>query len=92
MIERLAVLLGLAFVALALANSTTTLVAGIGAVALAAVLASRYAAISIRSHVVTVGTRAHEHRESFSSIPEPSHPDTAGRTRSRAPSQSPAAA
>jgi len=92
MIERLAVLLGLVFVVLVTADSTTTLVAGIGAVALAAVLASRYAAISIRSHSLTVGSRAREHRESFSSIPEPSHPATPGRTRSRAPAQSLAAA
>ena len=92
MIERLAVLLGLAFVVLVTADSATTLVATIGAVALAAILASRYAAISIRSHSITVGSRAREHRESFSSIPEPSHPATPGRTRSRAPAQSLAAA
>ena len=89
---RLAALFGLALVVLVLADSATTLVAAIGVVALAAVLASRYAAVSIRSHSLTVGSRARAHRESFSSTPEPSHPATPGRTRSRAPSQSLAAA
>lgn len=32
-----------------------------------------------------VGERGHAHRESFDHEPEPNHPDTAGRTRSRAP-------
>jgi hypothetical protein len=92
MMSRLAVLTGLAFVLLVTADSATTLVATIGAIALTSVLARRYAAIGIRSHSITIGSRAHAHRESFSSTPEPSHPATPGRTRSRAPSQSLAAA
>jgi len=84
-LQRLTALAGLAVVALVLADSPNVMVA-IAAVALAAVLASRYAAVAIRSRVLTVGSRASAHRESFSSTPEPAHPDTAGRTRSRAPS------
>lgn len=90
--ERLAVTLAVTFVVFAVADSSAVLVGAIAAVAVVALVGSRYAAVSIRSRSMTVGSRARQHRESLSSLPEPSHPDTAGRTRSRAPSQSLAAA
>lgn len=90
--ERLAVFLTLVVALFALADSPALLVGAIAAIALVTIVASRYAAINIRSHSLTVGARARAHRELLSSLPAPSHPDTAGRTRSRAPSQSLAAA
>ena len=65
------------------AQSTTALVAGLAALAVAAVLvARRFGAVTLR---VQVGLRAREHRQLVSAQPSPSHPNTAGRTRSRAP-------
>ena len=92
LLERLAVTLAVAFVVLAVADSSAVLVGAIATVAVVALVGSRYAAVSIRSRSMTVGARARQHRESMSSLPAPSHPDTAGRTRSRAPSGSIAAA
>ncbi len=90
--ERLVVTLAVAFVVLALADSSAVLLGAIAAIAVVALVGSRYAAVSIRVRSMTVGARARQHRESMSSLPAPSHPDTPGRTRSRAPSQSLAAA
>ena len=68
------------------AEPSTLVFAGIAALALGAVLAARYAAVVIRSQELAVGERAREHRQSLIGMPEPQHPDTAGRPRTRAPS------
>ena len=71
------------------AQTATALVAGLAALAIATVLvARRSGAVALR---VQVGLRAREHRQLVSAQPAPSHPNTAGRTRSRAPGQSAAA-
>lgn len=90
LLERLMVIATVSFLALAVAqgDASLVLVSGVATLVVVAVLSARYAAVSIRSHSLTVGARARAHRESLSSMPEPSHPDTAGRTRSRAPSRS----
>jgi len=91
-LERLALLAAITFGVLLVTDASAALLAAIAAVAVVALVGSRYAAVSIRSRSITVGARARAHRESLTSLPAPSHPDTAGRTRSRAPSQSIAAA
>jgi hypothetical protein len=77
---------------IAQAEPSSLVFAGIAALAVGAVLAARYAAVVIRSQEITVGDRAREHRQSLVGMPEPQHPDTAGRPRTRAPSGAPAAA
>ncbi|HEY4269806.1 MAG TPA: hypothetical protein VGM94_16610 [Galbitalea sp.] len=93
-IERFA--LALAAVALlASAGSSapsTAAIAGLLAIALLAVDGVRYAASRLRAHELGVGGRAREHRQLLAFAPAPSHPDTAGRTRSRAPARPIAAA
>lgn len=88
-IERLALGLTASFVLLALTQPPTTsiVVAGIAALALTAVLSARYASRVIRSRELAVGARAREHRQSLVGMPEPQHPRTAGRPRTRAPSR-----
>lgn len=94
MLQRMLMVLTVSFVALAVAQPepSAMLFAGIATLALAAILAARYAAIGIRAPELTIGARSRQHREALSALPEPQHPRTAGRRRSRAPSQSPAAA
>ena len=84
----------LSFLVLVAAQSEPSglLVAGLAAVVVAAALSARYAAVAVRSRELNVGSRARAHREALSVMPEPRHPDTAGRPRTRAPAQSPAAA
>ena len=41
---------------------------------------------------ITVGRRSHRHREVLSELAAPSHPNTAGRPRPRAPARPPAVA
>jgi len=77
---------------IAQAEPSSLVFAGIAALAVGAVLAARYAAVVIRSQEITVGDRAREHRQSLVGMPEPQHPDTAGRPRTRAPSGAPAVA
>lgn len=86
--ERLVMVLTLLFVAVAVAQGgpSTAVVAGLAAVALAAALAARYGGIVVGTREVTVGARAHAHREALDVTPAPSHPSTAGRPRTRAPS------
>lgn len=60
--------------------------------ATSAVLGARYLAVLIVSFRLTVGSRAHRHREVLTRIVPPRHPNTPGRPRTRAPSQSEAAA
>jgi hypothetical protein len=93
-LERLVMVMTVSFLVLnvAQAEPTTAVFAGIAAIALCAVLAARYAAVVIRSREIAVGRRAREHRQSLVGMPEPQHPDTDGRPRSRAPSRVTAAA
>lgn len=79
-------------VSIAQAEPTSMVFAAMAALAVGAVLAARYAAVVIRSQEHTAGERAREHRQSMVGMPEPQHPDTAGRPRTRAPSQVTAAA
>jgi len=87
--ERLVMLMTLTFVALAVSQGepSTLLVAGLLAVAVAAVLVARYASTAVVGHRVSVGNRAREHRTGLREIPAPRHPNTAGRPRTRAPSR-----
>ena len=97
--SRLVMILTLSVVALVVAQTAAggaqpaaVLAAGLGAVVIAALLAARYAASVVHSRVLTVGSRAHAHRQSLSSTPEPQHPNTVGRVRARAPGRPSAAA
>ena len=87
---RMAAVLTAIFVAVAVApvEPTSLLFASIAAVAIASIVAIRYAAIVVASGEMTVGERAYVHREALSAVPAPSHPATAGRPRTRAPSRS----
>jgi len=89
---RLVAFTAIALVVLALgqSQSATALVAGLATLAIATViLAQRTGALVLR---VQLGTRAREHRQLVTATPSPAHPNTAGRTRSRAPGQSAPAA
>jgi hypothetical protein len=92
--ERMITALTVLFVAFAAAQvaQTSLLVTSIAAIAIAALLAVRYAATVIGSRELAIGHRAHAHREALSALPAPSHPCTAGRPRTRAPSHAAPAA
>ncbi|MEO6506118.1 MAG: hypothetical protein ABIW36_10470 [Terrimesophilobacter sp.] len=92
--ERMVMAMTVLVVAFAVAQvaPTSLLVTSIAAVAIAAIVAVRYAATVIGSREMVVGHRAHAHREALSAMPAPSHPCTAGRSRTRAPSQAAPAA
>jgi hypothetical protein len=94
LIERLVMVMTVSFLAMAVAQGepSTLVFAGLAAIAVSAVLVARYAAIVIRTHDLGVGERARQHRQSLVGMPEPQHPDTAGRPRTRAPSRAPAVA
>lgn len=68
---------------------STAFLATMAAVWIGMVLTARCAVRLDGPRELTVDKRAHEHRESMSGMPAPQHPDTAGRPRSRAPSQLP---
>ena len=89
LLERLVMVMTVSFLATAVAQGepSTLVFAGIAALAVCTVLAARYAAHVIRSHDAGSGERAREHRQSLVGMPEPQHPDTAGRPRTRAPSR-----
>ena len=70
-------------VAVAQTGSPAALAAGIAAVAVAAAITM---AVVPSTREMTVGSRAHAHREALSVMPAPQHPATAGRPRTRAPS------
>jgi hypothetical protein len=76
------------FVVFALMQSASAgaMVASVVALAVASACAVRIAGVVGVSREVTVGARAHAHRESMLGMPAPQHPDTAGRPRTRAPS------
>lgn len=87
--KRMVVVSTLLLVAFAAASGapSTVLVAGVAALAIAALIAVRYGSLALASREMTVGDRAHAHREAMSGMPAPQHPGTAGRPRPRAPSR-----
>jgi hypothetical protein len=82
LLERLTALAAVLFLVLALTTEPSVLIVGIAAVVLVGVMAS----LVTGSRELTVGARAHAHREAMSTLPAPAHPSTAGRPRTRAPS------
>lgn len=87
LLERLVALTTLSFLALVLvqAEPSAALFAGALALAVGALLVAR--AVAAPSALeLRVGARSRQHRESLGALPEPQHPDTDGRPRSRAPS------
>jgi hypothetical protein len=68
--------------------TSQTVAIGLVAIALAAVVSVRYAAILLRAGEIRIGHRARKHREVLASAPAPRHPNTPGRIRSRAPARS----
>jgi len=94
LIERLVMVMTVSFLAMAVAQGepSTLVFAGLAAIAVSAVLVARYAAVVIRTHDLGVGARARQHRQSLVGMPEPQHPHTPGRPRTRAPSPAPAVA
>jgi len=77
---------------IAQAAPAPVLVTALAALAIAAAIGARYATALLGAHNITVGARARRHRDSLTEQPEPQHPDTAGRPRTRAPSRPFAAA
>ena len=77
------------FLALAIAQSepSAALVAGVAVAAIGILLSARILVGVAGTHELRVGARAREHREVLGALPEPQHPDTDGRPRSRAPSR-----
>lgn len=91
--ERLVMVMTVTFLVFAIAQAaepSTLLLTG--AIAVGMLVLARNSALTVVRQSITIGGRAREHRESLSEIPAPQHPDTAGRPRTRAPSQSPPAA
>ena len=84
LLERLAALAAVLFLALAVTQVTSPalVIASVATVILMAAMAT----LVTGSREVTVGARAHAHREAMSTLPAPAHPSTAGRPRTRAPS------
>lgn len=62
-----------------------TAVAATAALAVVATVSMRALVAAPAEAAIRVGHRGHAHRESYDHVPEPTHPDTAGRVRSRAP-------
>jgi hypothetical protein len=83
LVERLAALAAILFVALALGSEPTVVVIGVAA---ALLITAAMALLVTGAREMTVGARAHAHREALSTLPAPAHPSTAGRPRTRAPS------
>ena len=87
LIARLATIVATATIAAALMEahpSTLLLAAGLVVAAAAIVVVAAHAA-SLHAVELVIGSRAHSHRESLSSLAAPRHPNTAGRPRTRAP-------
>ena len=78
--ERLAALAAVLFLALALTQGASP------AMILVAVLVVAIAATEVIGGRELVGARAHAQRQAMQAQPSPSHPTTAGRPRTRAPS------
>lgn len=84
----LVTLMTAAFLALTVAQGAPAnlLLAGVAALAIGILIAVRVTTGVSGAHELTVGARARQHREQLACLPEPQHPATAGRPRSRAPS------
>src|SRR5690242_12203538 len=84
----LAMLASVALGALVVSQATTASTAAVSVAAslLVLAIAMRIVSVTANARKVTVGSRAREHREVLTHLPAPAHPDTTGRTRSRAPS------
>lgn len=82
LLERVTALAAVLFLALALTTEPSVIIASVAAVILIAAIAT----LVVGARAITVGGRAHAHREALSSMPAPAHPTTAGRPRTRAPS------
>lgn len=80
--EHLVAVMAVLFLALAVSTEPVAIVAGVAAILIAAAVA----ALVTGSREVTVGARAHAHRDALTTQPAPAHPSTAGRPRTRAPS------
>lgn len=94
LLARLVMLTTVVFVALAVTQtaSPTLMIAGIAAVLVAAAIAVRAAAVVVGARRLSIGARSRQHRNGLVETPEPKHPATAGRPRTRAPSARPLAA
>lgn len=91
--ERLTLVASALFVAFAVSSGSVQLVAlGVAAVAIATVLSSRAGTLAAAPALISVGSRARDHRQQLSMQPAPSHPTTAGRPLGRAPARPIAAA
>lgn len=86
LLRTLTLIASVVVVALVASQAATASTVAVSVAATLLVVALAAVAGTVGARVVTVGSRAREHRESLTSMPEPAHPDTAGRTRARAPS------
>ena len=90
--ERLVMPMTASFLALAIAQAepSAAIVAGVAVAAIGILLTARMivGVVGVTgAHELRIGARAREHREVLDALPEPQHPDTDGRPRSRAPSR-----
>ena len=87
MTERTVMLMTATFFVFAVfpAEPSALLLASAVALAVGVLLTARIVSAP-SAHELCVGSRAREHRELLRCLPEPQHPDTDGRPRSRAPS------
>lgn len=87
-------LMTIAFVALAVAQSASgaSIAIGVAIVAVGVLLGARNASRSIHGREITVGGRARAHKESLAGMASPRHPGTPGRPLSRAPGRALSAA
>jgi hypothetical protein len=78
-----------AYLALAVSpgEPANLLLAGAAVIAIGVLLAVRVTTGVSGARELTVGARARQHRQQLGALPEPQHPDTDGRSRSRAPSR-----
>ena len=86
--ERLVAVAAVLFLELALTTEPAAIAASVAAVLIVAMVA----ALVTGSRELTVGSRAHAHRDALTTQPSPAHPSTAGRPRTRAPSMAVTAA
>ena len=86
--ERLVAVAAVLFLVLALTTEPAAIAASVAAVLIVAMVA----ALVTGSRELTVGSRAHAHRDALTTQPSPAHPSTAGRPRTRAPSMAVTAA
>lgn len=69
-------------------DPSTVVLAGVAACAIGLALAAVHSVTLNDATVTTTGQPARQHRQAPRAEPAPLHPDTAGRPRTRAPSQS----